>query len=144
MARETENYGPPLVVHGPLLWGTSAPRCLADHSAASEWSTASSGLWRTSCLSSPPHISRGAVQGLRCRLLSVPPTPVPRPSRRLSVRVRTHLHARLATRDVPVVMEPARMPASLCQVANAHGQTQPREARGRVQPCLRHGHFSRA
>lgn len=50
---------------------------------------------------SPPHISCGVAQGLRCH-----PLLVPLALQAASDRVRAHLHALLATKDVPVAMEP--------------------------------------
>ncbi|CAB1436038.1 unnamed protein product [Pleuronectes platessa] len=74
----------PLGLRGPSFGNLCS--LFPDHSVASGGARRQQlPLAHTAGLSSPPHISRGAVQGLRCRLLSPvdPPPPHPCPSRRL-------------------------------------------------------------
>ena len=78
----------------------------------------SSLLRHTAWLSSPPHISRCVVQGLRCR-----PLCVVLPLQAASDRAGAHLHSLLAIRGVPVVIEPRACQLHCVNLRNKHRET---------------------
>lgn len=107
----------PLLVHGPYF------RTLTDGSVASD--TPQQQLFSSS------HQSW-------CGLLS-PCPPFPSLCQAPSDGVRVHLHALLATRDVPVVMEQHACRSDCVNLTTDRGKHNPdTEAQERVQPCLRH------